>query len=38
MVEELRRALLAFRETYDVTWPMERHGVRPEFIGMDASR
>jgi putative transposase len=28
-VEELRRALLAFREAYDATWLIERHGVRP---------
>jgi putative transposase len=28
-VEELRRALLAFRETYDATWLIERHGFRP---------
>jgi putative transposase len=28
-VEELRRALLAFRETYNATWPIERHGFRP---------
>ena len=25
-VEELRRALLAFRETYNTTWLIERHG------------
>jgi transposase InsO family protein len=29
MVEELRRALLAFRETYNTTWLIERHGFRP---------
>ena len=28
-VEELRRALLAFREVYDATWLIERHGFRP---------
>jgi putative transposase len=28
-VEELRRALLAFRETYNSTWLIERHGFRP---------
>ena len=28
-VEELRRALLAFREVYNTTWPIERHGFRP---------
>jgi transposase InsO family protein len=28
-VEELRRALLAFRETYNTTWLIERHGFRP---------
>src|ERR671933_481490 len=28
-VEELRRALLAFRETYNATWLVERHGFRP---------
>jgi putative transposase len=28
-VEELRRALLAFRETYDAAWLVERHGFRP---------
>jgi putative transposase len=28
-VEELRRALLAFRETYNATWLIERHGFRP---------
>ena len=27
--EELRRALLAFRETYNATWLIERHGFRP---------
>ena len=25
-IEELRRALLAFRETYNDTWLIERHG------------
>jgi putative transposase len=25
-VEELRQALLAFRETYNTTWLVERHG------------
>jgi transposase InsO family protein len=28
-VEELRRALLDFRETYNATWLIERHGFRP---------
>ncbi len=28
-VEELRRALLAFREVYYTTWLVERHGFRP---------
>jgi transposase InsO family protein len=28
-VEELRRALLEFRETYNATWLIERHGFRP---------
>ena len=28
-VEELRRALLEFRETYNTTWLIERHGFRP---------
>jgi putative transposase len=28
-VEELRRALLAFRESYNRTWLIERHGLRP---------
>ncbi len=28
-VEELRVALLEFRETYNATWPIERHGFRP---------
>jgi transposase InsO family protein len=28
-VEELRQALLAFRETYNSTWLIERHGFRP---------
>ena len=28
-VEELRRALLAFRETCNATWLIERHGFRP---------
>ncbi len=27
--EELRRALLEFRETYNATWLIERHGFRP---------
>src|SRR3712207_6317113 len=27
-VEELRQALLEFRETYDATWLIERHGFR----------
>ena len=28
-VEDLRRALLEFRETYNATWLVERHGFRP---------
>jgi putative transposase len=28
-VEELRQALLAFRETYNSTWLIQRHGFRP---------
>ena len=28
-VEELRQALLAFRETYNSSWLIERHGFRP---------
>jgi putative transposase len=28
-VDELRRALLEFRETYNATWLIERHGFRP---------
>ena len=28
-VEELRLALLAFREVYNATWLIERHGFRP---------
>jgi putative transposase len=28
-VEELRQALLAFREDYNATWLIERHGFRP---------
>jgi transposase InsO family protein len=28
-VEDLRRALLGFRETYNTTWLIERHGFRP---------
>jgi transposase InsO family protein len=28
-VEELRRALLEFRETYNATWLIERHGFKP---------
>jgi transposase InsO family protein len=28
-VEELRRALIAFREAYNATWLVERHGFRP---------
>jgi putative transposase len=28
-VEELRQALLDFRETYNATWLIERHGFRP---------
>ena len=28
-VEELRAALLAFRDVYNTTWLIERHGFRP---------
>ena len=28
-VEERRAALLAFRDTYNATWLIERHGFRP---------
>jgi putative transposase len=28
-IEDLRRALLNFRETYNATWLIERHGFRP---------
>jgi putative transposase len=28
-VEELRQALLDFRKTYNATWLIERHGLRP---------
>ena len=28
-VEELRQALLEFRETYNANWLVERHGFRP---------
>jgi hypothetical protein len=28
-VEELRQALLAFQETYNAKWLIERHGFRP---------
>jgi hypothetical protein len=28
-VEDLRQALLEFRETYNTTWLIERHGFRP---------
>ncbi len=28
-VEELRQALLEFRDTYNATWLIERHGFRP---------
>ena len=28
-VEELRRALLEFRDAYNTTWLIERHGFRP---------
>jgi transposase InsO family protein len=28
-IEELRQALLAFQETYNATWLIERHGFRP---------
>ena len=27
-VEDVRRALLEFRETHNANWPVERHGVR----------
>jgi hypothetical protein len=26
MIEDLRQTLLAFRETYNATWLIERHG------------
>src|SRR5690349_6115370 len=33
-VEDLRQALLAFRETYNATWLIERHGfTRPQLFG-----
>jgi transposase InsO family protein len=32
-VEDLRRALLEFRETYNTTWLIERHGFRPPSAG-----
>ena len=28
-IEDLRRALLGFRQTYNTSWPIERHGFRP---------
>ena len=28
-IEDLRQALLEFRETYNATWLIERHGFRP---------
>src|SRR6201989_3651957 len=28
-IEELRRALLEFRQTYNTTWLIERHGFKP---------
>ena len=28
-VEDIRRALLVFREVYNTTWLVERHGFRP---------
>jgi putative transposase len=28
-VEQLRHALIEFRETYNSTWLIERHGFRP---------
>ena len=28
-VEELRQALIQFRETYNATWLIERHGFKP---------
>ena len=28
-VEQLRQALLVFRDTYNSTWLIERHGFRP---------
>ena len=31
-LEEPRRALLAFRETYNGTWLIERHGFRPPAV------
>jgi putative transposase len=34
-VEELRRALHAFREIYDAMWPIEWHGFRPPAIVRD---
>ena len=35
-VEELRRALLEFRDTYNATWLIERHGFRtPDAVRQD---
>jgi hypothetical protein len=35
-VEELRQALLAFRDTYNATWLIERHGFRtPNAVRQD---
>jgi putative transposase len=34
-VEELRRALLAFRDVYNATWLIERHGFRPPAVVRD---
>ncbi len=28
-VEQLRRALIEFRDVYNTTWLIERHGFRP---------
>ena len=28
-IEDLRQALLAFRETYNTTWLIQRHGFMP---------
>jgi putative transposase len=35
-VEELRKALLGFRETYNATWLIERHSFRlPDAVRQD---